>query len=98
MTELLSVKSQLDPKFEYLTKAPEKDPDGNSAMYRYSRKVKEQYVMTEVDGKASGWSAHYVDGKWEETLKKKAVKKKAVKKKAVKKKTTKKVASKKTPA
>jgi len=90
VSELLSVKEQLDPKFEYLTTAPVQDPDGNSAMYRYSRKVKEQYVMTEVDGKASGWSAHYVDGKWQETLKKKAVKKKTVKKKAVKKKVVKK--------
>ena len=88
VSELLSVKDQLDPKFEYLTHAPVQDPDGNNAMYRYSRKVKEQYVMTEVDGKASGWSAHCVDGKWEETLKKKkVVKKKAVKKKVVKKKT-----------
>jgi DNA topoisomerase I len=94
VSELLSVKEQLDPKFEYLTKAPIQDPDGNFAMYRYSRKMKEQYVMTEVDEKASGWSAHYVDGKWEETLKKKVVKKKApakkktaVKKKAAAKKT-----------
>ncbi|MFT6733471.1 MAG: DNA topoisomerase-1 [Polaribacter sp.] len=85
VSELLSVKEQLDPKFEYLTKAPEKDPDGSNAMYRYSRKVKEQYVMTEVDGKATGWSAHYVDGSWEETLKKKVTKKKVVKKKVVKK-------------
>ncbi len=87
VSELLSVKEQLDPKFDYLTFAPVKDPDGNSAMYRYSRKVKEQYVMTEIEGKASGWSAHYVNGKWEETLKKKVVKKKAIKKKAVRKKT-----------
>lgn len=83
--ELLSVKDQLDPKFNYLTTAPVQDPDGNKAMYRYSRKVKEQYVMSEVDGKASGWSAHYVNGKWEETLKKKVVKKKTTKKKVVKK-------------
>jgi len=84
--ELLTVKDKLDPKFDYLTTAPVADPDGNKAMYRYSRKVKEQYVMSEIDGKASGWSAHYVDGKWQETLKKKIVKKKTVKKKTVKKK------------
>ena len=54
--------------------------------------------MSEIDGKASGWSAHYIDGKWQETLKKKAVKKKAVKKKAVKKKPAKKTTGKKTPA
>jgi DNA topoisomerase-1 len=91
--EVLSVKEQLDPKFEYLTKAPTQDPDGNKAMYRYSRKTKEQYVMTEVDGKASGWTAYYVDGKWLENLKKKkAVKKKTTPKKKA---TTKKAATKK---
>jgi DNA topoisomerase I len=93
--EVLMVKGQLDPKFEYLTKAPVQDPDGNKAMFRYSRKTKEQYVMSEVDGKASGWSAYYVDGQWQEILKKKAVKKKTVKKKTTKKATTKKVAAKK---
>jgi DNA topoisomerase I len=89
--ELLTVKDKLDPKFEYLTKAPAVDPDGNKAMYRYSRKTKEQYVMTEIDGKASGWTAYYVNGEWQQTLKKKAVKKtakKAAKKPAAKKKAT----------
>jgi DNA topoisomerase-1 len=33
---------------------------------RFLRKTKEQYVMTEVDGKASGWRAYYRDGKWVE--------------------------------
>ncbi|MGX5173582.1 type I DNA topoisomerase [Aliikangiella sp. IMCC44653] len=80
--ELLTVKDQLDPKFEYLTTAPVVDPDGNKAMYRFSRKMKEQYVTSEKDGKATGWSAHYVNGTWEETLKKKVTKKKATKKKA----------------
>ncbi len=91
--ELLSVKDQLDPKFDYLTKAPVADPDGNKALFRYSRKSKEQYVMSEVDGKATGWTAHYVDGEWQETLKKKATKKKATKNKTAKKKTVKKKAT-----
>ena len=79
--ELLTVKSQLDPKFEYLTKAPTQDPDGNKAMFRYSRKSKEQYVMSEnEDGKATGWSAHYNNGQWEETLKAKKTTKKTTKK------------------
>jgi hypothetical protein len=34
--------------------------DGNPAQIRYSRKTKEQYVMTEVDGKATGWKAFFV--------------------------------------
>lgn len=88
--EVLSVKDQLDPKFEYMTHAPSEDPDGNKAMFRYSRKTKEQYVMSEKDDKASGWSAYYVDGKWQESVKKKVVKKKAtVKKTSAKKKVVK---------
>jgi DNA topoisomerase-1 len=31
---------------------------------RYSRKSKEQYVMSEQDGKATGWSAWYENGRW----------------------------------
>ena len=93
--ELLSVKEQLDPKFEYLTSAPAKDPDGNNSMFRYSRKTKEQYVMSEIDGKASGWTAYYVDGKWQETMKKKVAKKKAATKKTAKKTTAKKTTVKK---
>ena len=70
--ELLTVKDKLDPKFNYLTSAPVADPDGNKAMFRFSRKQKEQYVTSEKDGKATGWSAHYSDGAWKETEKKKA--------------------------
>ncbi|MGL5392677.1 MAG: hypothetical protein ACRDA8_15110, partial [Shewanella sp.] len=39
------------------------------------RKTKEQYVATEVDGKATGWSAHFVDGKWVSTTTAKKAKK-----------------------
>ncbi|TQV81571.1 type I DNA topoisomerase [Aliikangiella coralliicola] len=74
--ELLTVKEQLDPKHAYMVTAPVADPDGNKAMFRFSRKAKEQYVTSEKDGKATGWSAHYVDGRWQETQKKKAAKKK----------------------
>ncbi|MBV1882576.1 MAG: type I DNA topoisomerase [Pseudomonadales bacterium] len=97
--EILTVKDDLDPKFVYLTAAPLKDPEGNVSIIRYSRKTKEQYVMTEVEGKATGWRAYYQGSKWMEEVpppKKKVVKKKAAKKKVVKKKVVKKkVASKK---
>ena len=76
------VGDQLDPKFGYLLEAPEKDPDGNSAIVRYSRKTKEQYVMTEVDGKASGWRASYIGGKWVQKIPEKKPRKSAPKKKA----------------
>ncbi|PCJ50548.1 MAG: DNA topoisomerase I subunit omega [Gammaproteobacteria bacterium] len=63
--ELLIVKDQLDPKFNYLTEAPVRDPKKRPAIIRFSRKTKSQYVMSEnKEGKATGWVAHYNDGKW----------------------------------
>ena len=64
--ELLPHKSEIDPKYKFLFRAPVKDEDGNRAQVRFSRKTKEQYVMTEEDGKATGWKAYYRGGKWEE--------------------------------
>lgn len=75
--ELLRFRDRISSKFYYLADAPVKDPDGNSAIVRFSRKTKEQYVMTEVEGKATGWTAKYIDNKWVEEAKKKAVKAKA---------------------
>jgi len=78
VAELARFRDRISEKFYYLADAPAQDPDGNLAVVRYSRKTKSQYVMTEVDGKATGWNAKYVDGKWvEELAKKKAVKAKA---------------------
>jgi len=85
--ELIPHKSELDPKHLYLCDAPLEDNNGNDAIIRFSRKNKEQYVMTEVDGKATGWTAHYIDKNWVvSAAKKKTVKKKAAKKKTAKKK------------
>ncbi len=88
--ELIAHKEQLDPKFLYLCDAPQEDNKGNPSIIRFSRKNREQYIMTEdKEGKATGWSGHYKDANWNIELpkaKKKAVKKKAVKKKVVKKK------------
>ncbi|MFC3034680.1 type I DNA topoisomerase [Pseudoalteromonas fenneropenaei] len=64
VAELVRFKERLSPKFLYLTEAPEQDDEGNLAIVRYSRKTKTQYVMTEVDGKATGWKATYEQGKW----------------------------------
>lgn len=64
--ELKPHANELDPKFKYLLTAPETDGDGNPAIVRYSRKTKEQYVQTEIDGKATGWKAFYNGTKWEE--------------------------------
>ncbi|KPH58292.1 type I DNA topoisomerase [Pseudoalteromonas sp. NEC-BIFX-2020_002] len=93
--ELHRFRDRISPKFYYLADAPAKDPDGNLAVVRYSRKNKEQYVMTEVEGKATGWTAHYNAGKWVEEAKKKAAPKK---KAAAKKPAAKKAVAKKAPA
>jgi len=82
VAEILPHKEELDPKFLYLTEAPVKDNKGNLTQIRYSRKAKEQYVMTEnKQGKATGWSAKYRDGAWVVELPKKKAAKKASKKK-----------------
>ncbi|CAM3440876.1 type I DNA topoisomerase [Paraphotobacterium marinum] len=65
VSELLKYKDRLPNKFLYLTEAPLEDPEGNQSVVRYSRKNKESYVRTEVDGKPTNWSALYREGKWE---------------------------------
>lgn len=70
--ELQRFRDRISPKFYYLADAPTKDGEGNPAIVRYSRKSKEQYVMSEVEGKATGWSAKFIEGKWVEEQKKKA--------------------------
>ncbi|WP_338592661.1 type I DNA topoisomerase [Shewanella khirikhana] len=65
--ELRKYREQLWPKYQYLADAPVADADGNKALVKFSRKTKEQYVATEVNGKATGWSAHFSGGKWVES-------------------------------
>ncbi|ELB2047120.1 type I DNA topoisomerase [Vibrio parahaemolyticus] len=74
VSELARFEERLPEKFKYLTTAPQEDPDGRPAVVRFSRKTKENYVRSEDDGKPSGWTALYVDGKWEVTDKRKKVK------------------------
>ena len=64
VAELLPHGDELDPKYHFLLSAPVKDGEGNKTVIRYSRKTAEQYVLTEVDGKATGWKAFYRNGKW----------------------------------
>ncbi len=64
VAELVQVKDKLDPKYRYLADAPKTDPDGRPAVVRFARKTREQYVTSEVDGKATSWRAHYHDGRW----------------------------------
>lgn len=80
VAELKRFRDRISEKFYYLADAPVEDPDGNLAIVRFSRKTKEQYVMTEVEGKATGWVAKFVDNKWVEEQTKKKPAKKAAKK------------------
>ena len=66
VSELLPYQAVLPEKYHFLLDAPRQDKDGNPSIIRYSRKTKEQYVMTEHEGKATGWSAYFRDGKWVE--------------------------------
>lgn len=67
--ELKRFRDRLPEKLRYLADAPTEDEQGNKAVVRFSRKTKQQYVSTEKEGKATGWSAFYVDGKWTVSVK-----------------------------
>ncbi len=82
LSEILPHKGEIDAKYDFLFSGPVADNKGNPSQVRYSRKTKEQYLMSEVDGKATGWQAFYVDGKWQEKLPAPKKKKSAAKKKA----------------
>ncbi len=62
--ELLPYKDQIDPKYDFILKAPTQDPEGNKAIVRFSRKAKEQYVLSEKDGEPTKWKAFYRNGRW----------------------------------
>ncbi|MFL4555633.1 type I DNA topoisomerase [Yersinia kristensenii] len=67
--ELVRFKDRLPEKLRYLADAPVADNEGNKTLVRFSRKTKQQYVSSEKEGKATGWSAFYIDGKWVEAKK-----------------------------
>ncbi|NTS75982.1 type I DNA topoisomerase [Catenovulum sp. SM1970] len=72
VSELKRFRDRISSKFYYLADGPEKDPEGNPAIVRFSRKTKSQYLMSETpEGKASGWSAFFREGEWQEEQKKK---------------------------
>jgi DNA topoisomerase-1 len=63
--ELKSHADELPEKYHYLLEAPSEDPDGRPTQIRFSRKAKEQFVMTDEDGKATGWKANFHNGTWQ---------------------------------
>ena len=109
LDELLPHQNEIDPKYQFLMRAPVMDSDGRRALVKFGRQTKEHYLATEIEkGKVSGWRADFDESKgiWVETQApspqkaKPAKKKAAVKKNAVAKKTVvkKKAAVKKAPA
>ncbi|MGL9769314.1 MAG: type I DNA topoisomerase [Sodalis sp. (in: enterobacteria)] len=69
VSELVRFRDRLPEKFHYLADAPLEDDEGNSTLVRFSRKTKQQYVTSEKDGKATGWTAFYINGEWQVTKK-----------------------------
>lgn len=65
VAELLPHRGEIDPKYGFLLEAPTADPDGLPTVVRFSRKAKEQYVQSEVEGKPTGWRAFYQNGRWQ---------------------------------
>ncbi len=65
--ELKEFKDRIPAKFHYLAEGPLTDNDGNYTEVRFSRKMKKQFLMTQVDGKATGWTAFYneTSKKWD---------------------------------
>ncbi len=64
IAELQPHRRKIDPKHHYLLDAPQSDPAGHPAIVKYSRKTREQFVSSELDGKPTGWRAVYRNGVW----------------------------------
>jgi len=85
--ELVPHRAEIDPKYHFIIDGPVEDNKGIATQVRYSRKTKEQYLMTEdKNGKATGWRAFYQGGEWQIELPKPKKKAPAKKKAAAKKK------------
>lgn len=67
--ELQRFAQRLPEKFHYLTLAPAQDPEGNKTQVRYSRKTKQQYILSEKAGKPTGWSMYWREGEWQPATK-----------------------------
>ena len=73
--DLVRHKEKLDPKYRFIADAPTEDPDGHKTSVRFSRKAKEHFIGSEVDGKLSNWQMFFRDGKWKVEMKTKTKKK-----------------------
>lgn len=58
--ELKRFRDRISPKFYYLADGPATDNEGNKTQVRFSRKTKEQYLVSVTDeGKQTKWAAYY---------------------------------------
>ncbi|WWP01162.1 MAG: type I DNA topoisomerase [Candidatus Dasytiphilus stammeri] len=68
--ELKIFRERLPEKYDYLADAPLTDEKGNKCVICFSRKTKQHFVLSEQEGKATGWTAYFIDGKWQHFNKK----------------------------
>lgn len=68
--ELKKLKKLLPKELHYLSKAPEKDDQGNKTVILFNSRTKQQYIGSEKNKKNNiCWYAYFIDNKWK-TLKK----------------------------
>ncbi len=67
IVELKKYRDKISPKFYYLADAPAYDPEGNETEVRFSRKTKQQYIVSVKDEKQTKFVAFYNQekGEWE---------------------------------
>ncbi len=59
VAELKRFRDRISPKFYYLADGPAQDPEGNKFEIRYSRKNKEQYLLSVNAAGKTAYTAHY---------------------------------------
>ena len=64
VAELQDIASKLEDKFQYLLDAPTEDDEDNPTVLRWSRKLGEQYVSSEKEGKFTKFALYHRKGKW----------------------------------
>ena len=64
VADLKRHRDELDPKFHFLADGPERDNKGNPTIVRFSRKERVHFLSSMQDGKWTGWSGHFEDGRW----------------------------------
>ncbi len=62
--ELIPHKVKIEEKYQYFFTAPKFDPAGNPTEIRFSRKIGEQYLSSQKDGKQTKWRCFYKKSKW----------------------------------